>query len=260
MTETQKFIQTIQSWLFEAADVIRMNLESELTVQQKNGRTDLVTNMDEQTQEFLMNKIQTNFPEDQILGEEKGYNTLKSFAGRVWIIDPIDGTMNFVMERENFCIMLAVYEDGIGKLGFIYDVMREKLYWGGKGLGVYRNNQLLKAPTMKALADGLWGMNAYMHGKNIHHATEIGQASMGVRISGCAGLEIIAMLKGNHHGYLSNLSPWDYAAGLVLLEEFGFKYSGITGKPLTFAGREYFIAATPETYDEVFTRYLNESE
>ena len=52
MTETQKFIQTIQSWLFEAADVIRMNLESELTVQQKNGRTDLVTNMDEQTQEF----------------------------------------------------------------------------------------------------------------------------------------------------------------------------------------------------------------
>ena len=105
MTETQKFIQTIQSWLFEAADVIRMNLESELTVQQKNGRTDLVTNMDEQTQEFLMNKIQTNFPEDQILGEEKGYNTLKSFAGRVWIIDPIDGTMNFVMERENFCMM-----------------------------------------------------------------------------------------------------------------------------------------------------------
>ena len=162
MTETQKFVQTIQSWLFEAADVIRMNLESELTVQQKNGRTDLVTNMDEQTQEFLMNKIQTNFPEDQILGEEKGYNTLKSFAGRVWIIDPIDGTMNFVMERENFCIMLAVYEDGIGKLGFIYDVMREELYWGGKGLGVYRNNQLLKAPTMKALADGLWGMNAYM--------------------------------------------------------------------------------------------------
>ena len=139
MTETQKFIQTIQSWLFEAADVIRMNLESALTVQQKNGRTDLVTNMDEQTQEFLMNKIQTNFPEDQILGEEKGYNTLKSFAGRVWIIDPIDGTMNFVMERENFCIMLAVYEDGIGKLGFIYDVMREELYWGGKGLGVYRN-------------------------------------------------------------------------------------------------------------------------
>ncbi len=83
----------------------------------------------------------------------------------MWIIDPIDGTMNFVMERENFCIMLAVYEDGIGKLGFIYDVMREELYWGGKGLGVYRNNQLLKAPTMKALADGLWGMNAYMHGK-----------------------------------------------------------------------------------------------
>ncbi|MGH2162422.1 inositol monophosphatase family protein, partial [Enterococcus faecalis] len=77
------------------------------------------------------------------------------------------------MERENFCIMLSLYEDGIGKLRFIYDVMPEELYWGGKGLGVYRNNQLLKAPTMNALSDRLWGMNAYRHGKNIQHATEI---------------------------------------------------------------------------------------
>ena len=80
MTETQKFIQTIQSWLFEAADVIRMNLESELTVQQKNGRTDLVTNMDEQTQEFLMNKIQTNFPERSNFRERKRLQYFKKFC------------------------------------------------------------------------------------------------------------------------------------------------------------------------------------
>ncbi len=100
---------------------------------------------------------------------------------------------------------------------------------------------------MKALADGLWGMNAYMHGKNIHHATEIGQASMGVRISELCRFGNYCYVKGNHHGYLSNLSPWDYAAGLVLLEEFGFKYSGITGKTINFLRVvNTFIAATPE--------------
>ena len=110
--------------------------------------------------------------------------------------------------------------------------MREELYWGGKGLGVYRNNQLLKAPTMKALADGLWGMNAYMEkysSRNGNRTSKHGRAYWLCRFGN------YCYVKGNHHGYLSNLSPWDYAAGLVLLEEFGFKYSGITGKPLTFA-------------------------
>lgn len=255
MAESQ-LVTEIKGWMYEAAKTIRENLEEELTINRKSGRTDLVTNMDEQTQEFLMGKIQTNYPEDKILGEEKGFTTVDSFEGRVWIIDPIDGTMNFVMEKENFCIMLAVYEDGVGQLGFIYDVMREEFYWGGKGLGVFLNEIQVTPPEMKVLSEGLLGMNAYMYGENIHHAREIGHDSMGIRVSGCAGLEIIAMLKGNHHGYVSNLSPWDYAAGLVLLEEFGFKYSNITGEALAFDGREYFLAGTPAVYDEILTSYI----
>ena len=72
------------------------------------------------------------------MAEEEGYNQLADLDGRVFIIDPIDGTLNFVIEGENFCIMLAVYESGVGKLGFIYDVMRNELFWGGKGIGVYK--------------------------------------------------------------------------------------------------------------------------
>ncbi len=72
------------------------------------------------------------------MAEEEGCNQLSDLDGRVFIIDPIDGTLNFVIEGENFCIMLAVYESGVGKLGFIYDVMRNELFWGGKGIGVYK--------------------------------------------------------------------------------------------------------------------------
>ncbi|WP_207696357.1 myo-inositol-1(or 4)-monophosphatase [Enterococcus sp. DIV0212c] len=257
---TEKMIIEIKEWLKEAAGYIKVSFTNEIEISQKSNRKDLVTNIDEETQTFFINKINEHYPGDRILAEEKGFNTIDSLTGRVWIIDPIDGTMNFVMEQENFCIMIAVFEEGVGQLGFIYDVMKDELYWGGKNLGVFLNDQKLKAPKNLSLSEGLLGMNAYMYGENLYSAKEIGHVSMGVRVSGCAGIELIAMLKGNHIGYVSNLSPWDYAAGLVLIEEFGFKYSNIDGSPLGFAKREYFLAATAKAYEEIQKTYILESE
>ncbi|WP_348923278.1 inositol monophosphatase family protein [Enterococcus rotai] len=250
-------VSQIKEWLNEAAGYIQVSLTNKLTVSQKSNRTDLVTNIDEETQAFFIKKINQHYPNDRILAEEKGFDTIDSLKGRVWIIDPIDGTMNFVMEQENFCIMIAIYEDGIGQLGFIYDVMKDELYWGGKNQGVFLNEQRLTPPKDVSLSEGLLGMNAYMYGKNIYAAGEIGHASMGIRVSGCAGVELIAMLKGSHIGYISNLSPWDYAAGLVLLDEFGYQYSNIEGKPLSFAKREYFLAATPTAYTQILNDFIH---
>ncbi|MBO0447389.1 myo-inositol-1(or 4)-monophosphatase [Enterococcus sp. AZ170] len=257
---SEKMIIEIKEWLKEAAGFIQVSLTQKLRVSQKSGRTDLVTNIDEETQSFLVKKIKQHYPDDRILAEERGFDKIESLNGRVWIIDPIDGTMNFVLEQENFCIMLAVFEEGIGQLGFIYDVMKEELYWGGKNRGVFLNDQPMVRPKDASLSEGLLGMNAYMYGKNIHSAGEIGHASMGIRVSGCAGVELIAMLKGNHIGYISNLSPWDYAAGLVLMDEFGFRYSNIEGKPLAFSKREYFLAATPKAYTEIQEHFIQNSK
>lgn len=255
--ETEVLVAEIKQWLNEAADNIRKNLNKKIQVSQKQTRTDLVTNIDEETQVFLIGKIKERYPNDRILAEEKGFDSISSLVGRVWIIDPIDGTLNFVLEKENFCIMLAIFDEGIGQLGFIYDVMKDKLYWGGKGYGVYCNQTKLIAPANLALSEGLLGINAYMHGDNIHQATTIGKKSMGVRISGCAGLEFIALLKGSHIGYLSNLSPWDYAAGIVLIEEFDFKFSNIHGEKLHFAGREYFVGATNQSFEQIISLVEN---
>lgn len=243
-------IEEIKSWLTEAGKKIKQQSES-LTVSQKTNRKDLVTNMDREIQEFLIGKIQENYPKARILAEEDGYNELSSLKGRVFIIDPIDGTLNFVVEGENFCIMLAVYEDGSGRLGFIYDVMKETLYWGGHDIGVFQNQSRLVKPKDQSLANGLLGVNSYLFGHNRFNVRTIGERSLGVRMWGCAGLELIAILKGQHIGYISNLSPWDYAAGNVLLEEFGMKYSGLFGEPLRFHGREYYLAGTSRAYDEI---------
>lgn len=247
----QELIHQIKIWLKEAAEKIRAVQIKTLKVDQKTNRKDLVTNMDREVQAFLIEKILAYNPEAKILAEEEGYSELESFEGQVFVIDPIDGTMNFVLEQENFCIMLGVYQDGVGQLGFIYDVMKEALYWGGKDLGVYMNDHPLTKPEDLRLKDGLIGLNGYLFSHNRWNVRTIGEQSMGVRIYGCAGLEMIALLKGKHIGYIANLSPWDYGAGNVLLAEFGMKYSGISGEKLKFRGREYYIAATPQAYDEI---------
>lgn len=249
--EQEICVEKIKTWIDEAADLIRMNLHAKREISQKKDRTDLVTDIDRKVQMLLIEKIKLNYPNDQILAEENGYDVLQDMSGRVWIIDPIDGTMNFVMEKENFCIMLAVFEDGQGFLGFIYDVMSDELYWGGKEIGVYCNQSPLHHVKNSPLNEGLVGMNAYMYANNIYQAQSIGQSSMGIRVSGCAGIEFIALLKGNRLAYLSNLNPWDYAAGIVLLAELGCRYSTITGKNLSFNQREYFLAATPKAYQQI---------
>ena len=246
----EQMIDHIKSWLEEAGEKIKSSQQT-LTISQKSNRTDLVTNVDRNIQNFLIEKIHSYDPEAKILAEEEGGNQLADLDGRVFIIDPIDGTLNFVIEGENFCIMLAVYESGVGKLGFIYDVMRNELFWGGKGIGVYKNDKPMPRPANKSLSEGLLGVNSYLFGHNKYGIREIAESSMGTRMYGCAGLELAAILKGNHIAYISNLSPWDYAAGNVLLEEFGMVTSGLFGTPLTFDRREYYLAGTPCAYAEI---------
>lgn len=244
--------QEIISWIYEAAERIKAGLGDALKVDQKSGRTDLVTNVDKETQDFIVSKIKAFDPEAKILGEENGQDETPIDHGRVFVIDPIDGTLNFVMQQENFCIMIAVYEEGVGQLGFIYDVMRDKLFWGGPKVGkVFYNNEELSAPENKSLNQGLLGMNLALYRKNIYHAQEIGNQSMGVRVLGCAGLDFIAILKGTQIGYVSSLSPWDYAAGKIMMELLGMLTCGADQKPLSFKGREFFIGATQAAMQEI---------
>ncbi|GCF94559.1 inositol monophosphatase [Enterococcus florum] len=243
----------IIQWIYEAGEKIRTAIRQEtFVVDQKSSRTDLVTDVDKSIQDFLADKIQQFDSSATILGEENGQDKTPIDKGRVFVIDPIDGTLNFVMQKENFCIMLAVYEEGIGQLGFIYDVMRDDLFWGGRKVGgVYHNEDLLAPPPNKRLSDGLLGMGISIFADNYYHTREIGERSMGVRVLGCAGLDFIAILKGIQIGYISLLSPWDYAAGSIMMEQFGMAFSGAEHQPLKFQDRELFIGLTQAAMDDV---------
>lgn len=248
----EEMINEIKGWIYEAGEKIKESFQDEqLIIDTKSGRTDLVTNLDKATQDFLVERIMAFDPDAKILGEENGMDHLEDLTGRVFIIDPIDGTMNFVLEQQNFCIMMAVYENGVGKLGFVYNVMKGEFLWGGRGFGVYVNDKKIKAPLDKGLADGLVGMNHVMYRVNGFRTQQIGDIAMGVRMMGCAGYEMIDLAMGRKVAYISKLAPWDYAPGGVLIEELGLRMSAIDGKALSLDGREVVVAATAKTYDEI---------
>ncbi|WP_071131041.1 inositol monophosphatase family protein [Enterococcus timonensis] len=252
----KQLAKEIIPWLHEARQMILENLNRPMNVETKSAANDLVTSVDKNVQQFLISRLLEKFPEDKILGEEEGMNQLADFSGRVWVIDPIDGTLNFVLQKENFCIMLALYIDGKSQLGFIFDVMKNELYWGGATIGVFCNENPLPKPKDQTLDSGLMGTNAFLYGKNKYHAKDIGNATMGVRMIGCAGLEMIAILKGTELGYLSNLQPWDYAPGCALLDAFAIPYGSMDGEKLDLSRRQPFLAAQPTAYQEIQEKFF----
>ena len=254
----QILINEMKRWMVEAGENLKKALAKEsLEVDTKSSRTDLVTNLDKQTQDFLIERIVSFDSTANILAEENGKHALSSMEGRVYVIDPIDGTMNFVLEGENFCIMVGIYEDGEPVLGFIYNVIKEEFLWGGPSIGVYLNEDRVNQPTIPSLSAGLVGINCKMYRENVGNSQEVGRRSMGVRMSGCAGVELVHLALGRRVAYISNLSPWDYAAGGAILQTFGMKLSNFNGEPLKFDGQEQFLAASAPIYDEILAIALN---
>ncbi|MGY3748463.1 inositol monophosphatase family protein [Vagococcus salmoninarum] len=243
----QKMAEEIKSWIYEAAESIKIKLQSPLIVEEKSNHADLVTNVDKETEAFFVKKIRENYPDDQILGEEGLGDEVTDFKGRVWIIDPIDGTLNFVKQQDNFCTMLAVFEDGVGQLGFIYEIMRDELVWGGRGIGVHLNDEPLKEPENIGIKEGIISVNTAMFLKDKFQTQNFSMEALAVRMTGCAGIGFKELLKGNQNAYISYLQPWDYAPGKVLSDELGIELADLRGEALDLRQKVPLIAATPKT-------------
>ena len=119
-----------KSLIKEAADNIKTSLSSELIIESKSEANDLVTNIDKETEQFFIKHIKEDFAEHRIFGEEGFGDDIKDLNGYVWLLDPIDGTMNFIHQKKNFAISLGIYKDGVGILGYIYNVMEDDLLSG----------------------------------------------------------------------------------------------------------------------------------
>ena len=230
----------------QAGAFIRQHLSDDLDISEKTHFDDLVTNLDRDIQDQILTQIQSTFPGDHLLAEENDVrHDIKD--GNVWVLDPIDGTTNFIVQRDNFAVMLAYYEAGVGKIGVILDVMNDNLYWGD-GANSYKNDDQIHLKA-KPLRQSLIGVNTYMYRTNAGGLLDLSHESLGVRAIGSAGIEYVNILEGKIWGYFSNLSPWDYAAGAVLIAPFGFVTQQLDGSPLDFEGRQMMLSVPIDQLD-----------
>ncbi|MGM9923308.1 MAG: inositol monophosphatase family protein [Bacillus sp. (in: firmicutes)] len=239
-----------KEWMKEAKEIILASFQSTLHIQEKSGRTDLVTNIDREVEAFFLGKIKSAYPAHHILGEEGTGHDLATLQGIVWIIDPIDGTLNFIHQHRNFAISIGVYQDGIGELGMIYDVMADELYCAIRGQGAYLNGERLKPLEAVSLSDSMISLNASWllpnHLVEREQAISLVRAVRGTRSIGSAALAITNVVSGIMDAYLSmRLAPWDFAGGLILIREVGAEIADIEGNPIAFPMDSSLIVAKP---------------
>lgn len=236
--------QKMQVVMQTARAQVLAKMGTHLTVAEKTSRRDLVTNVDHSNEDFLVRQIRALDPVAKILAEEGTGDQVTDMNGHVWIVDPIDGTMNFVHQRNHFAMMVGLYVDGKPTLGYIFDVMANKLYAGGPEVGVTLNGELLAAPADVDLSAGLFGASAPLLIQDRFNMQTIIAKSLGPRIMGSAGIQISQVLAGELVGYLSYLRPWDFAAGRVLAESLGLVVSRVDGNPVNMLSSGAVVIAT----------------
>jgi myo-inositol-1(or 4)-monophosphatase len=253
------------AWVQEAGERIRLSFNQTLTIQTKSDANDLVTNMDKEIEQYFIGKIREVYPNHKIMGEEGFGDALNNLDGIVWLIDPIDGTMNFIHQQRNFAISIGIYENGVGKIGLVYDVVHDELYHAIKGNGAYMNEIQLPVLQETPLHEAIIALNAtwVMENHRIDHNLMIPLVRdvRGTRSYGTAALEMVFVAAGRVDAYMSmRLSPWDFAGGSVIVEELGGIVTNLRGEKLDFLSKDSLFVAKPGLHQTILNEYLKEGK
>lgn len=252
----------ITEMIQQAATKIRTSFSQKVEIEMKSNVNDLVTNIDKEIEQFIIEKIRAYDPTHRIFGEEgMSHEKFEDLKGVVWIVDPIDGTMNFIRQQRNFTISIGVYEDGIGKLGYIYDVVRDELYYAVEGQGAYVNGKRLEPLEPIDLDVSIIGVNASWVVKNSRiNAEKMGElvrTVRGTRSYGCATIEMMFVATGRMDAYMSmRLSPWDIAAGTIIAKEVGAEFTNLKGEPIDLLHQDTFIIANANIRKTIVENYI----
>ena len=212
---------------------------------------------------FLLNSIKAFDPSHRILGEEGMGEKVEHLEGVVWIIDPIDGTMNFVKQHRHFMISIGIFVDGVGKLGYIFDVMREDLFYAIAGEGAWYNDSPLRKLQPLTIDEAVIGINAswVIPNSKINHEklVELVRTVRGTRSYGSAAMEIAFVVSGKLDAYISmRLAPWDIGGGTVIAKEVGAIATNLNGKGFDLLTTDTFIIANPSIHQLILDKYIEE--
>jgi myo-inositol-1(or 4)-monophosphatase len=199
-------------------------------------KNDFVTRADKESEEAIVARIQERFPDDGFLGEEGGRRGTGD-ESRTWIIDPLDGTTNFIAGFPFWCVSVAAREKGEIVAGVVWDPLREELYAAERGSGAFRNGERLRVTGQPGLDGAFLSTGFPFRSKDrldlyLALFRELFQHARAIRRAGSAALDLANVAAGVFDGFFEfRLSIWDIAAGSLLIEEAG-------GRVTDFGGRD----------------------
>jgi myo-inositol-1(or 4)-monophosphatase len=224
-----------------------------LDIEQKSLH-DYVSEIDRESEKLITSLVKERFPDHQILGEE--YGVTEGHSDFKWIIDPLDGTTNFLRGIAHYAVSIAIAEEGQIRYGVIYDPVKQELFTASRGEGAFLNDKRLSVSGIEKFDGALLATGVPFSGKllaevgSFSNAMEalLAQHTSGIRRLGSAALDLAYVAAGRYDGYWeASLKPWDIAGGILLVEEAG-------GLVADFKGNENYlesgdiVAATPAVF------------
>ncbi len=236
----------------EGAEIVRNGFGVHKVVEQK-GRLDPVTEIDRAAEKAIVDLLTTHRPDDGLLGEE---GSERKSTGRRWIIDPLDGTVNFVHGIPHVGVSVALYDGDTPLVGVIHDPIRDDIFAAVLGNGATYNGDPMEVSAVSELHKSVM-VTGFPYDHDEHgaaYASVVGtvlEQVNGVRRLGSAALDFAWLAAGRFDGYWEcNLGAWDMAAGVLLVTEAGGIVTDAIGGPAR-PGVRHIVAANPHLHEKL---------
>jgi myo-inositol-1(or 4)-monophosphatase len=221
----------------------------------RKGPADFVSASDLRVEKILREELSKGRPGFGLVMEESG-GDFGAGKSDVWVVDPIDGTTNFLHGIPHFAVSIAHWREGKIMAGMIYQPIGDELYWAEHGMGAYHNNRRLRVSARTNLADALIATGLPFKGKSKHDRYMDTLAAVmpevaGIRRFGAATLDLAWVAAGRFDGFWEyGLSPWDIAAGILMVREAGGAVTDIDGGEDMLTKGE-LLAGTPALHKQL---------
>lgn len=200
----------------------------------KKGPADFVSEADQKAEQTIFRELRKSRPNYGLLMEERGLVS-GSDKSNTWIVDPLDGTLNFLHGLPHFAISIALERDSEIFAGLIYEPVTDRMFWAEKGTGAFLNNKRIRVSDRDRTNECLFATGIPFAGREGHdkfsgQLKNVMAVSAGVRRFGAAALDMAYTAAGRYDGYWEEgIKPWDIAAGIIIMREAGGFVTDING-------------------------------
>ena len=222
------------------------------------GLADFVTTVDKRIQEFLRQHLAEMYPDVQFMSEEKDNSDI-DYSGRVWVLDPIDGTTNLIHDFKMSAVSLALVDNGVPVFGIVYNPFTDELFSAKRGEGAYLNGSPIRVTAAPELSQSLVLVGTSPYRKeladvNFDIIKRLFIASEDIRRCGAAALDLCYLACGRADGFFErDLKPWDYAAGVAILREAGGMVTDFDGNEPSYRVPSDILASNGKIHCEMKT-------